>query len=101
MTAQRFGRKTDWPRSGAGCESEFVRDRRCLSQTEIGTDPIAIRDFAQAVEEMGFAKLLAYDHIVGADFAERPGWGKPYTHVSTFHEPLTLQCVLLRFQTPQ
>jgi hypothetical protein len=35
-------------------------------QTEIGTDPIAIRDFAQAVEGAGFDYLVTYDHILGA-----------------------------------
>ena len=59
-------------------------------QSEIGTDPIVIRDYAQAVEDSGFDKLLAYDHVVGADVTNRPGWDKPYTHETTFHEPLTL-----------
>ncbi len=31
-------------------------------QTEIGNDPAIIRDFAQAVEGMGFNHLLVYDH---------------------------------------
>ena len=59
-------------------------------QTEIGRDPLAIRDFAQAVEEMGFDHLVAYDHVVGADISNRPGWSMPYTHESAFHEPLVL-----------
>lgn len=36
-------------------------------QTTIGNDPIAIRDFAQAVEGAGYDYLIAYEHIVGAD----------------------------------
>ena len=59
-------------------------------QTEIGADPIVVRDFAQAVERLGFHKLLAYDHVIGANIANRPGWTMPYTHESMFHEPLTL-----------
>ena len=35
-------------------------------QTEIGDDPAAVRDFAQAVEGMGLTHLLIYDHVVGA-----------------------------------
>lgn len=61
-------------------------------QTEIGSDPIAIRDYAQAVEGMGFAHLLAFDHVVGAN-TERPdraGRPWPYTHLSPFHEPMVL-----------
>ena len=59
-------------------------------QTEIGADPVAIKDFAQAVEDLGFDKLLAYDHVVGADVSNRPDWAMPYTHESMFHEPLSL-----------
>jgi probable F420-dependent oxidoreductase len=60
-------------------------------QTESGTDPAAIRDYAQAVEQMGFDYILAYDHIVGAN-PNRPGWegGRPYSHESLFHEPFVL-----------
>lgn len=59
-------------------------------QTEIGAEPLAIRDYTQAIEEIGFDYLLAYDHILGAN-PERPGgWRGPYTFRDTFHEPLTL-----------
>ena len=58
-------------------------------QTEIGTDPIAIRDYAQAVEGLGYDYLLAYDHVLGADPEGREGrW--PYTYLSSFHEPFAL-----------
>ena len=59
-------------------------------QTEIGTDPITIRDYAQAAEELGYHHILAYDHVIGASLASRPGWHPPYTHQSTFHEPFVL-----------
>jgi hypothetical protein len=42
-------------------------------QTEFGTDPVAIKDYAQAVEQIGFNHILAYDHVVGAN-PNRPGW---------------------------
>src|SRR5215813_3991701 len=59
-------------------------------QTESGVDPAAIRDYALAVEEMGFDHILAYDHVLGADTASRPGWQGPYTSESQFHEPFVL-----------
>ncbi|HEU4340422.1 MAG TPA: LLM class F420-dependent oxidoreductase [Candidatus Binatia bacterium] len=59
-------------------------------QTEIGTDPLAIRDFAQAAEELGYHHILAYDHVIGANPASRPGWQPPYTHRDAFHEPFVL-----------
>ena len=59
-------------------------------QTEIGADPAAIKDYAQTAEDLGFRHVLAYDHVVGANPASRPGWRAPYTHAAAFHEPLVL-----------
>ena len=58
-------------------------------QSEIGTDPEIIRDYAQAAEDLGYEHLLAYDHVLGADPSNREGW-RGYTHKTMFHEPLTL-----------
>ncbi len=59
--------------------------------TEIGTDPIAIRDFAQAAESLGYARITAYDHVLGADHADRePPLKGPYTPAHAFHEPMVL-----------
>lgn len=59
-------------------------------QTEIGSDAGAIREYARAVEAMGYTHISAYDHVVGAHVASRPGWKGPYTHESMFHEPFVL-----------
>jgi probable F420-dependent oxidoreductase len=59
-------------------------------QTEIGNDPVAIRDFAQAVEELGFSHLLVYDHVLGADPDRPGGWSGPYNMDTPFHEPFVL-----------
>jgi len=59
-------------------------------QAEIGQDPAAIRDYAQAVEAMGYTHILAFDHVLGAN-PERPGgWKGPYTYRHPFHEPFVL-----------
>ena len=58
-------------------------------QNEIGADPAAIRDYAQAAEGLGYSHLLAFDHVLGADPEHRPGW-QGYTHRSMFHEPFVL-----------
>jgi probable F420-dependent oxidoreductase len=61
-----------------------------LPQTEIGNDPGAIKGYAEAVEGMGFAHALVFDHVVGAN-PERPGgWKGPYTYRHAFHEPFVL-----------
>ncbi len=58
---------------------------------EIGTDPIAIRDFAQAAEALGYSHLITYDHVLGAVHAGRdPRLTGPYTEQSAFHEPFVL-----------
>jgi hypothetical protein len=36
-------------------------------QTEIGADPGAVRTYAEAVSDLGYNHLLAYDHVLGAD----------------------------------
>ena len=59
-------------------------------QTEIGNDPIAIRDYAQAVEALGYRHLLIYDHVLGASTANRPDWRGAYTSEHAFHEPFVL-----------
>lgn len=59
-------------------------------QTEIGTDPGAIRTYAQSVEQMGYRHILIYDHVLGASTATRPDWRGPYTSETLFHEPFVL-----------
>lgn len=59
-------------------------------QTEIGRDPVAVRDYAQAAESLGYDHLSAYDHVLGANPASRSGWNPPYTHRDMFHEPFVL-----------
>jgi probable F420-dependent oxidoreductase len=61
-----------------------------LPQTEIGSDPFVLRDFAQMAESMGYRYLLAYDHVLGANPDRPGGWRGPYTHRTPFHEPFVL-----------
>jgi probable F420-dependent oxidoreductase len=59
-------------------------------QTEIGADAGAIRAYAQAAHDLGYAHLLAYDHVVGVDPAIHTSWNGPYDVHTTFHEPFVL-----------
>ena len=59
-------------------------------QTEIGTDLVAVRDYAQAVESLGYDHLIAFDHVLGANARSRPGWSGFYQHTDTFYEPFVL-----------
>ena len=59
-------------------------------QIEFGPDPGAVRAYAEAAEELGYDHLVAFDHVLGADVANRPEWSGPYTREHLFHEPLVL-----------
>ncbi len=58
----------------------------------VGSDPGAVRAFAQALEDMGFDYLATYDHVLGASAAHYdskvlPG---PYRETNLFNEPFVL-----------
>jgi probable F420-dependent oxidoreductase len=59
-------------------------------QTEIGADRAAVRAYATAVAELGYAHIAAYDHVVGADPSVHQGWKGPYDIHTSFHEPMVL-----------
>jgi probable F420-dependent oxidoreductase len=59
-------------------------------QVEIGTDPGAIRDYAQAIEALGYTHILTFDHVLGANPDRPGGWKGPYTYRHAFHEPFVL-----------
>jgi probable F420-dependent oxidoreductase len=67
-----------------------VRIGVVFPQTEIGGDVGAVRAYAQRVEQLGFAHVLAYDHVLGADPAVHTPWHGPYDVDTTFHEPFVL-----------
>ena len=58
---------------------------------EIGNDPTQIRDWAQAAEGLGYSYIVIYDHVLGAEHADRePALTGPYTQDHPFHEPFVL-----------
>ena len=59
-------------------------------QTEIGADPSAVKDFAQAAEDLGYEHILGFDHVLGADQTKRDGWDRPYNKDDMFHEPFVM-----------
>lgn len=61
-------------------------------QTEIGADAAGVRDYAQAVEDLGFTHLLAYDHVLGAEPTGRsiPASAFVYNEKTLFHEVFVL-----------
>ncbi|MDE3095302.1 MAG: LLM class F420-dependent oxidoreductase [Chloroflexota bacterium] len=60
-------------------------------QTEIGSDPAAIRDYAQAAEQLGYRHILVFDHVLGAHADRFEGrFRPPYSYQTPFHEPFVL-----------
>jgi probable F420-dependent oxidoreductase len=58
-------------------------------QTEMPADPVAIRDYAQAAESLGYSFVSIFDHVLGAniDRPDRAGGRWPYTDADLVHEP--------------
>jgi probable F420-dependent oxidoreductase len=59
-------------------------------QYEFPNDPLAIKDFAQTAENLGFGHILAYSHVLGANPDRPGGWKGPYTYHHAFQEPTIL-----------
>ncbi|MFN2222628.1 MAG: LLM class F420-dependent oxidoreductase [Candidatus Promineifilaceae bacterium] len=57
---------------------------------ESGKDAVAIRDYAQAAEALGYRHIVAYDHVLGATPERQPRLAGPYTHKDPFYEPFVL-----------
>ena len=51
---------------------------------DIGTDPVRIRDWAQAAEDLGYDHIEVPDHVFGA--TARDGWSPRYNEQDAFHE---------------
>ena len=62
---------------------------------EIGTDRIVIRDFAQAVEELGYSHISVHDHVIqSATPRESVDMAKYYTRDFPHHEPMIVMAFL-------
>lgn len=53
---------------------------------DMPADRVAIRDWAQAAEGIGFDYIEVSDHVLGADRAALPGFEGPYDVNDSFHE---------------
>ena len=46
-------------------------------QTEIGSDPAVVRDYAQAAESAGYDHLLVFDHVLGGTVPRQEAEPRP------------------------
>src|SRR4051812_39615944 len=68
-----------------GAPTPRLKVGAAIPHTDIGGDTGALREFALAVENLGFDHIVVYDHVLGADAAVH-GEGFLYTHKDPFQE---------------
>ncbi len=61
-----------------------------FSHAEIGSRPASIREWAQAVEALGYGHIVVGDHVVLAQPGSRPDARDAYTSDNPIHEPFVL-----------
>ncbi len=73
--------------------------------TEIGNDPVIIRDYVQTIEGMGYDYVTLLEHVAGERNPVADDWRAYYTRDRAFHEPFALMgffaaaTTRLRFKT--
>ena len=61
-----------------------------FSHGEVGADVGGVRDWAQAIQDLGYDFAVASDHVVGSDLTSHPELERVFPVESRVHEPLTL-----------
>jgi probable F420-dependent oxidoreductase len=74
-----------FPQHQAGIGAMGTRDT-----APFATDPVAVRDWAQAADDLGFDHIGLYEHVIGPDAARHPDLAGQFTNENTWHEPLVL-----------
>jgi probable F420-dependent oxidoreductase len=59
-------------------------------QFEFGSDPSAVRDYAQIAEDLSFTHIGADDHVIGPNPDRPGGWTGWVTNETPFFEPFVL-----------
>ena len=59
-------------------------------QLDIGADPGPVREYAQAVEGLGFGHITVFDQVVGLDRSRFERWPYVHDHEDLFHEVFVL-----------
>src|SRR5271170_4277917 len=62
-----------------------------LPIVDIGGEPAALREFAQAAEAIGYQGIAAPDHVLGVNVASRPEWTQGRARSTDwYHDPFVL-----------
>src|SRR3981081_1949158 len=68
-------------------------------QNESSADPGALREYVEAIEDIGYDHLGFYDHVLGASPDRPGGWLGPYTDKDLFHEVFVVLGYIAAFTT--
>jgi probable F420-dependent oxidoreductase len=66
-------------------------------QTEFGSDPAAVKEYAQTAEEVGFNHIVCYEHVLGVNPDRPGGWKGFYSIRDPFLEPFVLFSYMAAF----
>jgi probable F420-dependent oxidoreductase len=61
-----------------------------LPGTDLGPDPLALRDFTQLSEELGYDHLAVYENALNINPASLPDWDGVEAPGSSYHDPFVL-----------
>jgi len=67
-----------------------VQTGALLHQHQLGPDVAVLRDYAQAVQDLGYDFIVAADHVVGADPAAYPQFDRVFPIDTFLREPLSV-----------
>ena len=62
----------------------------CFPSNEVANDPAAIRDWAAAVEDLGYDVIEVFEHVLSSDPDDSRRSGARYDSTTIWHEPLVL-----------
>src|ERR1700716_2551984 len=68
-------------------------------QNESSADPGALREYVEAIEDIGYDHLGFYDHVLGASPDRPGGWLGPDTDKELFHEGFVVLGYIAAFTT--
>jgi len=84
-------------RSPKEIREKIMKLNAWFPSVQIGNDPTAIRDWAQAAEDLGYEYIEVPDHVFGA--TARDGWTPRYDAFDPFHETFTTMAYLAAITT--
>ncbi len=71
-------------------EGKRIHIGAMFPQSKVGSDPVAVRDIAQVVENLVYHHLLSFGHVILPCRSGYEGYTGSASHEQSIHEPLVL-----------